>query len=63
MAAAVGELRRRDGLGVSEAINRLIRSGLAHPATSAAYHHRSSDLGLRLDVGNIGDVLDLLDGQ
>jgi len=57
----VERLRRRDGIGVSEAVNRLARRGLTLGAPDAPYTHRSSDLGLRIDVTDIGDVLDLLD--
>jgi hypothetical protein len=62
-AMAVGDLRRREGLGVSEAVNRLIRSGLARPSATAAYVHHSTDLGLKVDVSNIEEILDLLDGR
>jgi hypothetical protein len=61
VVAAVEELRRNEGLGISEAVNRLIRAGMVAPAKRARYRHRASDLGLKVDVSNIGEVLDLLD--
>jgi metal-responsive CopG/Arc/MetJ family transcriptional regulator len=61
VVAALDALRRREGLGLSEAVNRLIRAALARPAETATYVHRSHDLGITVDVTNIGEVLDLLD--
>lgn len=61
VAAAVEQLRRSEGIGVSEAINRLVREGLAKPEPTARYVHQSYDMGLKMDVTNIGEVLALLD--
>lgn len=61
VAAEVERLRREEGLGISEAVNRLIRRGLARPEPVTDYVHRTADVGLRIDVSNIGEVLDLLD--
>ncbi|MFP5579700.1 MAG: CopG family transcriptional regulator [Acidimicrobiia bacterium] len=61
VAAAVERVRREEGLRLSEAVNRLIRRGLAAPARRTPYEHRSADVGLKVDVTDIGDVLDLLD--
>lgn len=62
VAAEMERLRRRDGLGPSEALNLLARRGMARrPVARTPYVHRSSDLGLRVDVRNIGEVLDVLD--
>lgn len=61
VAAAVDQLRRSEGVGVSEAINRLVRDGLARPETPEPYVHESFDVGLRIDVANIGEVLAMLD--
>lgn len=61
VAAAIDALRRREGLGLSEAVNRLIRDGLARAPARAGYVHRSHDLGIKVDVTNIGEVLELLD--
>lgn len=54
-------LRREEGLGLSEAVNVLIRRGLAQPRRRTTYEHRSADVGLRVDVTDIGAVLDILD--
>ncbi|CAN5458942.1 hypothetical protein BH23ACT9_BH23ACT9_23690 [soil metagenome] len=61
VAAAVERVRREEGVGPSEAVNRLIRRALAQPSAPASYEHASADLGLRVDVTDIGEVLDLLD--
>ena len=63
VAAAVERMRRTEGVAVSEAVNRLIRAGTTAPTARTPYQHTSADLGLRVDVTNIGDVLDLLDNQ
>ncbi len=61
VAAAVEGLRRSEGIGVSEAVNRLVRDGLAKPTARSLYEHTSYELGQRIDVTNIGDVLGMLD--
>ena len=61
VAAAVDQLRRSEGIGVSEALNRLVREGLAKPEPASQYVHQSYDMGLKMDVTNIGEVLALLD--
>ena len=61
VAAAVEQLRKSEGVGVSEAVNRLVRDGLTRPETRAPYVHESFDVGLRIDVANIGEVLAMLD--
>jgi len=64
VAAEVERLRRTEGIGLSEAVNRLIRSGLARPtAKSTRYRHRSADVGLKVDVTDIAAVLELLDDE
>lgn len=61
VVAAVEEMRAREGIGVSEAVNKLARAGLVNRPAPQPYLHRTSSLGLKLDVSNIGEVLDLLD--
>ena len=38
-----------------------VREGLAKPKTVPPYEHDSYDMGQKLDVTNIGDVIGLLD--
>ena len=59
VAAAVEQARRDGDIGVSEAVNRLIRAGLTLREESAPYDHETHELGLKVDVANIGEVLDL----
>ncbi len=61
VAAAVDRLRRSEGIGVSEAVNRLVRAGLARPQTPSLYELDSYAMEQKVDVSNIGDVIGLLD--
>lgn len=61
VAAEVEAVRRRDGLGISEAVNRLIRAGMIGEKPTYRYVDRSRPMGAKVDITNIGDVLDLLD--
>ncbi|HEX5466215.1 MAG TPA: hypothetical protein VFW92_06025 [Candidatus Limnocylindrales bacterium] len=60
VAAAVAQMRR-SGLGVSEAVNRLARAGLAAKPRQRRFHQQSAPLGLRIDVRNIAEALEFLD--
>jgi metal-responsive CopG/Arc/MetJ family transcriptional regulator len=59
VAAAVERLRRREGIGMSEAVNRLIRSGLGRPERRSRVRLETSELGLRIDVSNVADALEV----
>lgn len=61
VAAALEQVRRNEGVGISEAVNRLVRASLSRPRPVSPYRHRSRPIGLKVDVTNIGDVLELLD--
>ena len=63
--AAEIEHLRRTGLGLSEALNLLARRGMAASggAPPVPYQHHSAPIGLKIDVTNIADVLDLLDNE
>jgi Arc/MetJ family transcription regulator len=62
VTAAVIEFRRHGNLGLSQAVNQLIRQGLHAPRERAGFQQRTADLGLRVDVTNVAEALDLLDG-
>ena len=63
VAAAVERLRRERGLGVSEAVNQLVRSGLkAGRESHRPFRQRTHDLGVGLDFSNIGEAIETLDG-
>lgn len=59
---AVQRLRRQRGLGPSEVVNELIRSGLRAKAPRSGLRQQVHDLGLRIDVRNVAEALELLDG-
>lgn len=61
VAAAVAEMRRLHGLGVSEAVNDLARAGLRAKPRSIRFHQRSESLGIRIDVANVAEALEVLD--
>ncbi|MGI9051656.1 MAG: ribbon-helix-helix protein, CopG family [Ilumatobacteraceae bacterium] len=63
VAAAIDAMRRADGIGVSEAVNRLVRQTLVAPKRRTPYRHQSARVGLRVDVANVAEVLELLDAR
>jgi hypothetical protein len=62
--AEIERLRREEGLGISEAINVLARRGMAASAQRRTrLRVKPTDLGLRVDVTNVAEVLDALDDR
>ncbi len=61
-AAAIDQLRREQGVGVSEAVNELIRRGLMPRQAKRPFVQRTHELGLRIDVSNVAEALDALEG-
>lgn len=63
VAAAVARLRREQGIGVSEALNRLARAGLVTPKARPRFKLRTADLGgFLVDVSNVQEALDVAEG-
>jgi Arc/MetJ family transcription regulator len=62
VVAAVQRLRRERSLGLSEAVNELIRGGLHARRPRRTFRQRSQALGLLVDVSNVAEVLEQLDG-
>jgi Arc/MetJ family transcription regulator len=62
VAAAVERLRRARNLGLSEALNELVRAGLQAPAPEARFRQRAVDLGAGVDVRNVAEALELAEG-
>ena len=62
--AAVDRMRRDEGIGVSEALNRLARAGLAPAGTGRRkrFVQRTARLGIRIDLTSVEDALEQLDG-
>lgn len=62
VSSAARELVATRRLGFSEAVNELARAGLRASAPRRPFQQRRSDLGLRIDVSDVAEALDLLDG-
>ncbi len=64
VAAAVEELRRDRGSGISEVVNDLLRRGLAAAKPAAPFRQRSTDMGTpRLGLDDVSGLLDTLEGD
>ncbi len=62
VVAAVEHLRETEGIGLSEAVNGLIRQGLVGRDTRAAFVQATSPVGIMIDVSNVHEALNLIDG-
>jgi len=62
VAAAVERLRRERSLGLSDAVNELIRTGLSAKREGRPFRQRSAKLGLRIDVTDVAEALEQLEG-
>jgi hypothetical protein len=60
-AAAIERLRRERGVGVSAVVNDLVRAGLRTDARPAFVQRTSAGHAL-VDVTDVAEALDLLDG-
>ena len=60
--AAIEQLRRESALGISEAVNLLIRRGLTVQRPRRPFVQRTRALGLRIDVSNVAEALETLEG-
>lgn len=64
VVAAVERLRRERSLGMSEAVNELVRVGLAsQQRPRKPFRQKSYDLGIHVNVDNIAETLDALDDR
>lgn len=59
---AIEDLRRELGIGVSDAVNELIRRGLLPRSLTTPFHQRTRRLGTKIDVSNIAVALEDLEG-
>ncbi len=62
VAAAVDRVRRERGVGLSEAVNELVRRGLTTAGPADPFRQTTHDLGGGADVSNVADLLETLDG-
>ena len=62
VAAAVDRLRRDRSIGLSDAVNELVRAGLTKQAPTAPFRQETHNLGSGIDFSNVADALETLDG-
>lgn len=63
VAAAVEKLRRDRSIGLSEAVNDLVRAGLiAQDAVHAPFRQKAHNLGHGVDYTNVAEALETLEG-
>jgi hypothetical protein len=63
VAAAIERLRRERSIGISEAVNELVRAGLTRQdRPTPPFRQKSHDLGRGIEFDNIADTLETLDG-
>lgn len=62
VAAAAEQLRRERNIGLGEAVNELARAGLSRsPQSTKPFRQRTASIGLKIDVSNVAEALELLD--
>lgn len=61
VVAAVEQLRREQGLGVSAAINELSKRGLMAKQERPRFVQKSYPIGIKIDVTNVAEALEQLD--
>ncbi len=63
VAAAIERVRRERSLGVSEAVNELVRGGLAAKGSRKRFVQKTHDMGrAKIDVTNVAEAIETLDG-
>ena len=62
IAQALSRMRHESGMGVSEAANFLIRRGLSAPDRTERFVQRTRPLGVRIDISNVAEALELIEG-
>jgi hypothetical protein len=62
VSAAVERHRRTRSIGLSEAVNELIRMGLVAERRAERFVQVTHDLGDGVDVSNVAETIETLDG-
>lgn len=62
VAAAVERLRRERSIGLSEAVNTLVRQGLRSPKRRPPFVQRTARVGLKIDVTNVAEAIETAEG-
>lgn len=61
--AAVEKIRRERGIGLSEAVNELIRVGLTKSETRKPFRQKTYDMGKAyVDYSNVWEAIETVDG-
>ncbi len=55
-------LQQSRRLGRSEAVNELLRAGAAASRPRTPFVQRTAPIGIRIDVSNVAEALDALEG-
>jgi len=62
IAAAIEQMRRDEGIGPSQALNRLARAGLSAPRDLPQFRQTTFEGRLLIDVSDIGEALEIAEG-
>lgn len=63
VAAGIDKLRRERGLGLSEAVNDLIRAGLTDRGAKSRVEFPTHDMGIGIDVRDIGEAIEAIESH
>lgn len=63
VAAAAERLRDERHIGFGEAVNEVARAGLVRKSPAARFRQQTASVGMKVDVTNIADTLELLDSH
>jgi Ribbon-helix-helix protein, copG family len=61
VAAGIDKVRRERGLGLSEAVNDLIRVGLMDSGERGPVEFPTHDMGIEIDVRDIGEAIEQIE--
>jgi hypothetical protein len=61
VAAGLEKLRRERGLGLSEAVNDLVRAGLTDRGAKPQAECPTHDMGIGIDVRNVGEAIETIE--
>lgn len=62
VAAALEQLRRERAIGLSEAVNELVREGLAAESGPFEFRQVTHSMGAGIDVANVAEAIEILEG-
>jgi hypothetical protein len=61
VTAGIEKVRRERDLGLSEAVNDLIRAGLADHGDRPFVDFPTYDMGMKIDVSNVGEAIEAIE--